>query len=104
MAPQSDIIKQVAKFASEIKKSGVHLRRVILYGSYARNQATENSDIDVAMVADEFCGSGFFDIDYFGDTLVKNILIHPKTYSTAYFEEGDPFIEEIKRTGIEIDF
>ena len=28
--------------------------------------------------------------------------IEPHAYSTAYFEESDPFIEVIKRTGIEI--
>jgi hypothetical protein len=30
------------------------------------------------------------------------VRIEPKTYPTDYFQEGDPFIEEIKNTGIEI--
>ena len=29
--------------------------------------------------------------------------IEPKTYSTEYFLEGDPFIDEIKEKGIFID-
>ena len=30
------------------------------------------------------------------------IRIETKTYPTDYFNQGDPFIEEIKKTGIKI--
>jgi len=30
------------------------------------------------------------------------IRIEPITYPTDYFQESDPFIDEIKKTGIEI--
>jgi len=30
------------------------------------------------------------------------MYIEPITYPTDYFSESDPFIEEIKKTGIEI--
>ena len=103
MVTQQVAIEQVKEFTKEVKAMGLHLRRVILYGSYARNQQREYSDIDVAMVADEFIGIGFDDIDLFGKALIKHIIIQPKTYPTNYFNEGDPFIDEIKRTGIEIE-
>ncbi len=34
--------------------------------------------------------------------IVSNFVIETKTYPTDYFEKGDPFIDEIKKTGIEI--
>ena len=104
MATQSSVIQSVEQFANEVKNLGLHLRKVILYGSYARNQQHEHSDIDVALVADEFTGLGFDDIKLFVKALRNHILIQPKTYPTDYFEKGDPFIDEIKRTGIEIEF
>jgi len=46
----------------------------------------------------------FIDRDYFAGITIKNeyMLIETKTYPTDYFEKGDPFIDEIKKTGIEI--
>jgi predicted nucleotidyltransferase len=73
-----------------------------LFGSYANNSQHEPSDIDVALVADEFTGVGFVDIKLIVKTLKNYIIIHPKTYHTEYFFNGDPFIDEIIKTGTEI--
>ena len=71
MLTQQAAIDTVRNYALEIRNSGVNLKKVILYGSFAKGTQHEWSDIDVALVADEF-------------------------------QESDPFIEEIKNTGIEI--
>jgi predicted nucleotidyltransferase len=49
------IIKQMKDFVSIVDSCGIPLRRAILFGSYARNKQTKYSDIDLALVADEFC-------------------------------------------------
>ena len=94
----------ITGFAREVKNEGVHLRRVILFGSYAKNKQHEWSDIDVALVADEFKNFGFEDVNHFVSVLIKKpyYRIQPQTFSTSYFKKGDPFVDEIKRTGIEI--
>ncbi len=104
MATKAIIIELVTEFAKELKNKNLHLRKVILFGSYARDEQHQYSDIDVAIVADEFIGFGFKDKDYFADIKVKKtyLPIEAHTFSTEYFEKGDPFIDEIKRTGIEI--
>jgi hypothetical protein len=58
----------------------------------------------VALVADEFIGIGFEDAKYTAAINIKKpyISIEIKTYPTDYFKKGDPFINEIKKTGIEI--
>jgi uncharacterized protein len=78
------------------------LRKVYLFGSYAGQRQHEHSDIDVALVADEFIGVGPVDIKLFISILHNYALIHAKTYSTQEFKEGDPFLEEIKKTGMEL--
>lgn len=97
-------IKIVGDFAREVKQEGVRLRKVILFGSYAQNKQRRWSDIDVALVADEFKNFGFEDKRHFVSVLIRKpyYIIQPQTYSTSYFRKGDPFIDEIKRTGIEI--
>lgn len=104
MVGQQIAINTVKRFAEEVKKQGVGLRAVILFGSYARGEQQEWSDIDVALVADEFIGVGFEDIKRFIDVTIQKPYwaIEPHTFNTGDFEKGNPFIDEIRRTGIMI--
>ena len=52
MATQQSIISKVREFAREFANTEIHLKKVILFGSYAKNTQNEYSDIDVALVAD----------------------------------------------------
>jgi len=105
MLAQKTVINKLKKIAAEIKQSGIHLNRVVLYGSYAKNTQHKWSDIDVAFVADEFSSIGFDDVGLFAGTLIKypTLNISPRTYNTHDFSpDRDPFVEIIMRTGIEI--
>jgi len=48
---KAEVINKVRKYAELVKKR-FPVRMIILFGSYARNCAGENSDIDVAVVVD----------------------------------------------------
>ena len=105
MLTQKSVIDHLKKLADEIRRKGVHLQKVVLFGSYSRNEQHKWSDIDVAFVADEFIGIGFEDVKLFARSLVNrpNLNISPRTYNTKDFNvDSDPFVEEILRTGIEI--
>ena len=104
MLTRNAAIETVRNYAHEIKERGINLRMVFLYGSFAKGTQHEWSDIDVALVADEFTGFTFDDKKLFPYIGIKDpyIRIETKTYPTEYFNQGDPFIEEIKKTGIEI--
>ncbi|MFH1004788.1 MAG: nucleotidyltransferase domain-containing protein [Bacteroidota bacterium] len=105
MATQVPVIALVKKFARDVISEGVHLRKVFLFGSYARGSQRRFSDVDVALVADEFQGFVFSDLDFFIKAKIKKPYskIQVQTFPTSYFKKGDPFIDEIKRTGIEIN-
>jgi predicted nucleotidyltransferase len=104
MLDRETAIKKVKSFVSELVLNGIKLDKVILFGSYSTNKQNENSDIDVALVSDMFSGFGFEDRKLFSKLNIKKeyIDIETKTFPTDYFIESDPFIEEIKRTGIVI--
>lgn len=51
---QQDAIKIVRKYVDNLNKAGFPIMKAYLYGSYARNEANENSDIDVLLVSDIF--------------------------------------------------
>ena len=104
MLNRDAVIEIVRNYAQDIKLQGVNLRTVILYGSFAKGTQHEWSDIDVALVADEFTGLYFNDSNLFSFITIKKpyIRIEAKTYPTEYFNHGDPFINEIIKTGIRI--
>ena len=87
----------------DLVASEINIRGVYLFGSYANGKAHEYSDIDLALVSDDFEGSRFFDKKKINKFLLKTTTdfeIHP--YKTEEFTEDDPFVAEILRTGIKI--
>jgi len=104
MLTRNAAIKVVRRYARDVQQRGVRLRSVILYGSFAKGTQHEWSDIDVALVADEFTGFTFNDKRLFPYVGIKKpyVRIEAKTYPTEYFKEGDPLVEEIIRTGVRI--
>ena len=104
MLTREEVIRKVQLFTQEILSSGVPLERVILFGSYAKNKANNDSDIDVALVSTIFNGFGYEDRKHYSKINIKKYFvdIETKTFPSAYFEKGDPFIAEIIQTGIEL--
>lgn len=104
MVRDKSVIEKVRQFSEDVRKQGVQLRQVFLFGSYARGEQKEWSDIDIALVADDFTGVSFEDIKRFIDVTIKKpyILFELHTFNTSDFESGNPFAKEIKRTGIRI--
>ena len=51
---KSTVIEALAFMRERLEEEGLRVAKIILFGSYAREQATEESDIDVAIVSDDF--------------------------------------------------
>jgi len=97
-------LKIVKEFISRIQSEGTDIRTAVLFGSFVTDSQDDWSDIDLALVSDDFTGFGYEDKRSFARINAKNpfSLIHTKTYPSKYFEQGDPFIDQIKKTGIVI--
>jgi uncharacterized protein len=103
MDTQQSAIKTAREFINSIVASGFPLKKAILFGSFASNRQHEYSDIDLALIADEFSGVGYFDLKYFINIKISQTKFTPietHTFNTEYFLAGDPFVQEIVRTGL----
>lgn len=96
-------INNIAEKYAELLKDHIKIHRLYLYGSYASGNYTENSDIDIAVVADGFTG------DLVEDTfwLMKirrsvDNRIEPHPFRVEEFNENDPMAKEVIDTGIRI--
>lgn len=105
MVTKKIAIEITREFVDAILKSGLNLKKAILFGSFAKGEQRQWSDIDLALVADEFSGVGYFDLNYLLKVKISDKKFTPietHTFPTLYFEKGDSFIEEILKTGIVI--
>jgi|CZKP01.1.fsa_nt_gi predicted nucleotidyltransferase len=67
---QSDIKNIVSKFISLVSDE-FPINTVYLFGSYAKGNPMEYSDVDLAIVSDKFYGSRFFDKKKLNKYLLK---------------------------------
>lgn len=51
---KNQAIRIIKRFVKAVKKEGIFVDRVILYGSYARGRIRADSDIDVAVISRNF--------------------------------------------------
>ena len=95
----NNLISQLVQLIS----SEIRIKGVYLFGSYAKGNSHEYSDIDLALVSDDFEGSRFFDKKRINKYLLKTTTdFQIYLYKTDDFTEDDPFVAEILRTGIKI--
>jgi uncharacterized protein len=104
---QREIIDIIKTYIRNLNQFGLPIQKAYLYGSYARNEATEKSDIDVLLVSD------IFDTDDDAilskpwspklrqDYRIEPIAVGLKKFQTDYVS---PIIQIVRKEGIEIVF
>ncbi|MBI5194646.1 MAG: nucleotidyltransferase domain-containing protein [Nitrospirae bacterium] len=98
-----EILEKVKMFVAIVLDSGLHLERVILFGSYAKGMESKWSDIDVALVSRDFSGIGFYDRKRVNPYLIKiDSRIEPHPFKPEDFKEDNPFVREILEGGVAI--
>lgn len=73
---QSQINRLIRKLVVNLKRKGIRVNRLILYGSYAKGIAKADSDIDIAVVSSTFDN--------------KNLLKRQELLGEATFGLGEP--------------
>jgi predicted nucleotidyltransferase len=93
----------VKNYADEVRQI-MPVVKVILYGSYAKGTATEQSDVDVCFFLKNFGNKSKHDImvSLLGFIYKYNIYIEPNVFEESDLYDDNPFVKEVLRTGIEI--
>lgn len=97
----NDIIK---KYLSDVGRH-ITVNKAYLYGSYAKGNYTEYSDVDVAIFSDSFKDKNSIEINSFLFSLArkyKEICIEPIGFNISDLNEDNPFVKEIMTSGKEI--
>ena len=108
MFTQKDIEKKIRDLYKVISDK-IKIDGIYLFGSYAKGTQHKYSDIDIAVLSQEFEGIRFIDGSKISRIIINETYpelpfvdfeIHP--YKTEEFTEENPFVAEILRTGIKI--
>ena len=95
------IIKLVSEYKKLIEKNNIPVARAVLFGSYASNLFRPSSDIDVCIVPKK-CDDEFdMQVKLSKLTIDLDTRLEPHLVSFAdYIGNVNPFISEIRKTGI----
>lgn len=102
---EQTVIESVRSYLRALPALGIHPRRGVLFGSYARGGAGEYSDIDLVVIAPEFDGSRELAlVKRLWQATVSDNRIEPIPCGEREWEtdQGRPIIEIARREGVEI--
>jgi predicted nucleotidyltransferase len=93
----------IDNYLRELSRNDIPIKKAILFGSYARGNYQEWSDIDIALVSDIFEGNRIDDKDKIRKiTLSVSSELEVIPFSPDDFNLQNPFAKEILKTGIRI--
>ena len=96
-----NIRSTIVRFLQELTTNGIRIDEAILFGSYAQGTSHDWSDIDLAIVSQDFIGDRFIDRDKIRRIKLKiSSDLEPVLYNPKDFSQENPFVKKIIETGI----
>ncbi len=97
-----DIYESISDFIRRVNKNYL-LQKAFLFGSFAKGNFTDESDIDIALISAKFIGNRFIDNVNVGVlTWGINTRIEPVAFRPEDFNVDNMLAAEIISNGIEI--
>lgn len=100
---EDTVIESVKRYLAALPSLGIHARRAVLFGSYARGESGEYSDIDLVVIAPEFDGSREISlVKALWRATISDNRIEPIPCGEQEWEveQGRPILEIARREGI----
>jgi len=106
MAGNAQTVIELAKqFINDVRKE-MKIDKVYLYGSYAKNNQNDYSDVDLCFFSQEFENKPRVDVllrlFLLKQKYDKDVLIEPNAFPTSEIGNGNPFVNEVIKTGVEL--
>ena len=100
MVADDDIKNSIAHFLVAVKKK-YRIKAAYLYGSYAKGQADNWSDVDIAVVSPDF-PDNLYDtrLELMRMAIKVDDRLEPRPFKDDAFNAGDPLAAEVKNYGI----
>ena len=106
MAVDNEAVNRMAReYAADVSKE-LPIEKAILFGSYAKETATEQSDVDVCFFLKSYNGKRKVDLVSqilgIGGEKYCRIGFEPIIFEISEIQHDNPLVKEILATGIEL--
>jgi hypothetical protein len=93
-------IEAVKRYIKELQRNNIPIQGAFIFGSHAKGNPKEESDIDVALISTAFTGDRFEDRRKIIPLRRKiDSRIEPMPFRPEDFQKGGILVDEIKKTG-----
>lgn len=93
---------EIARRYAELIKDIFDFQQMFLFGSYAKDNPHEDSDIDIAIIFSDYANRLDRQVELMKLTRKIDTRIEPHPFREKEFEPSDPFVMEIITHGKEI--
>ncbi len=97
---KKEVLKIIHKYIERIKKNNISFDHIYLYGSYAKGTPDEDSDIDLAIIAQDWYPDIFdaqVELMKIGWRIDTRLEPHP--FRASDFNPSNPYVRQIIETG-----
>jgi predicted nucleotidyltransferase len=104
VAADFEAVRHASKCLADDARQELPVDKAFLFGSYAKGTATELSGVDVCFFLRDYGGKERVDmiIQLLKMCRKYDAFFEPIVFPTSEIERGNPFVNEILRTGQEI--
>lgn len=92
----------VKRYVSFLKENDFKIRHAYVFGSYAKGNFTDDSDIDLAVVMNNLSNSFTMQVELMKISRKFDTRIEPHPFDENDFDTTNPFAHEILTTGVQI--
>jgi len=103
---ESEVMAALRRYLKALDSCGIHASRLVLFGSFAREDAHEFSDIDLIVIAPEFDGprdktliEKIWQATMWADKRIEPVACGQREWET---DQSRPVLEIARREGIVI--
>jgi predicted nucleotidyltransferase len=97
-------IVDILKKYKEILKKDLEIRKLILFGSYAKGNFSTDSDIDICIIADNIGNNYLATLKAMEKIIEIDLRLEPVVFSSYDYDNNYHFglLKEVKQSGVEI--
>ena len=101
---KKEVLKIVADFRQALQAGGLRVQKIILFGSWARGDAGQDSDIDLVVISDDFEGKNYWDRVLIISEAVYQVFapIEAVAMTSAEWDSGVSAVSQFARQGEEL--
>lgn len=97
-------IKLIKNYLIKVRKSKIEISEAWLFGSFARGNNHENSDIDLAIVLSKNNKTFETEVKLMTLRTGEETLIEPHAFNQDEFELNSPLVYQILQSGLRLNF